>query len=257
MFEQDTIHHHIERSIIAYLMTHEHARFSEMRPSNCETNLFTYHLKILVKQGYIAKADKGYTLSDKGLVYVDRVSVDKMKLRTQPKIITMLLVQDGYGKVLLQKRTKQPYINTWTLPYGKLHIDDESVGAAAAREAREKLGHDPHKLRHAGDCYIVVGKNVRPDMETDMAGSLRDGDTISLGGQEAFAVETRTLVHVVRFETDAIAASDSLQWVEPLDLPKLKLAPAVEQIVARAFFGDDFFFEEFRVVKLHRNGSDR
>ena len=58
MFEQDTIKHHIERSIIAYLMTHEHARFSEMRPSNIDTNLFTYHLKILVKQGYIEKTEK-------------------------------------------------------------------------------------------------------------------------------------------------------------------------------------------------------
>ena len=247
MFEQDTIHHHIERSIIAYLMIHECARFSEMRPSNCETNLFTYHLKILVKQGYITKTDKGYTLSDKGLVYVDRVSVDKMKLRTQPKIITMLLVQDGYGKVLLQKRTKQPFINTWTLPYGKLHIEDESVLAAGAREAAEKLAYVPHKLRHAGDCYIVVGKRVRVSSEASPAGSLRDGDTISLGGQETFRTHTRTLVHIVRFETDAIAATDNLQWVEPLDLPKLKLAPAVEQIVARAFFGDEFFFEEFRV----------
>jgi len=249
MFEQDTITHHIERDIIAYLMTHEYARFSDMRPSKVDTNLFTYHLKLLVKNGFIVKTEKGYTLSVKGLVYVDRISTDKMKLRTQPKIITMLLVQDGYGKVLLQKRTKQPYINTWTLPYGKIHIDDETVLAAAARESREKLGYDPHKPRHAGDCYIVVGKTVRVDMNTGAAGALSDGDTIALGGHESFAVETRTLAHVIRFETDAIVASENLQWVEPLDLPKLKLAPAVEQIVARAFFGDEFFFEEFRVTK--------
>ena len=249
MFEQDEIKHHIERSIVAYLMTHEHARFSEMRPANVDTNLFTYHLKLLVRHGYVSKSAEGYTLSDKGLVYVDRVSTDKMKLRTQPKIITMLLVQDGYGKVLMQKRTKQPYINTWTLPYGKLHIDDASVLAAAARESREKLGYDPHKLRHAGDCYIVVGQNQRTAATTDSSVALRDGDTVNLGGVDEFHIETRTLVHVVRFETDAIAASENLQWTEPLDLPKLKLAPAVEQVVARAFFGDDFFFEEYRVVK--------
>lgn len=249
MFEHDTITHHIERSIIAHLMTHEYARFSDMRPSKVDTNLFTYHLKLLVKNDYITKTDEGYTLSGKGLVYVDRVSTEKMKLRTQPKIITMLLVQDGYGKVLLQCRSKQPYINTWTLPYGKIHIDDASVLAAAAREAREKLDHDPHKLRHAGDCYIVVGRHARVDMETNAAGSLKDGDTIELGGREAFDIQTRTLAHVVRFETDAIPASESLQWVEPLDLPKLKLAPAVEQIVTRAFFGDEYFFEEYKVTQ--------
>jgi len=249
MFDKDTISHHIERSVISYLMIHEYARFSDMRPSNVDTNLFTYHLKCLVKQNYVEKIEKGYRLSTKGLVYVDRVSVDRMRLRTQPKIITMLLVQDGYGKILLQKRSKQPYINTWTLPYGKLHIDDKSVKAAAVREASEKLQYTPHAVRHVADCYIVVGKNSRVDVQSSAAGSLRDGDTIALGGHEAFTIETRTLVHLVRFETDAIAASDHLQWVEPLDLPGLTLAPAVEQIVARAFFGDEFFFEEFTVVR--------
>jgi len=249
MFEQDTIKHHIERSIIAYLMIHEHARFSDMRPPRVDTNLFTYHLKLLLKAGYITKEEAGYTLSSKGLVYVDRVSIDKMRLRTQPKIITMLLVQDGYGKVLLQRRSKQPYINTWTLPYGKLHIDDESVLTAAAREADEKLGLVPDNARHTGDCYIVVGKRAVVAAQPIEAGTLLDGDTLHLTTKEVFQIETRTLAHVVRFESDTIEPTKQLQWVEPLDLPKLKLAPAVEQIVTRAFFGDQFFFEEFRVER--------
>ncbi len=248
MFEQDKITHHIARSIIGYLVTHEYARFSDMRPKGIETNLFTYHLKLLQKDGYITKTDAGYTLSQKGLIYADRMSIDKMQLRSQPKIITMLLVQDGYGKVLLQKRGKQPYINTWTLPNGKMHIEDVSVLDAARRESHEKLHYDPRKLRHAGDCYIVVGSEESAPL-AEIIDELEDGDRLELSIATSFQVETRTLVHVVRFETDAISASDSLQWVEPLDLPKLTLAPAVEQIVTRAFFGDDFFFEEFRVTK--------
>jgi 8-oxo-dGTP pyrophosphatase MutT (NUDIX family) len=219
MFEQDTLKHHIQRAIVSYLLTHEYARFRDLRPSKIDTNLFSYHLKLLMKQEYIVKDEKGYTLGSKGLRYVDRVRADDIRVRTQPKIITMLLVQEGYGKVLLQKRTKQPYINTWTLPYGKLHIDDATVIDAARREAQEKLNYDPHKLRHVGDCYIRV----------------KAGEQI----------ESTTLVHVVRFETDAILPTDTLQWVEPLDLLKLKLAPAVEQIITRSFFGDIFFFEEF------------
>ncbi len=219
MFENDTLKHHIQRQIVRQLMFQEYARFSELCPPRVDTNLFSYHLKLLQKQGYVAKTDQGYTLSRKGLRYVDRISTDKMQMRTQPKIITMLLVQDGYGKVLLQKRTKQPYINTWTLPYGKLHIEDMSLLDAARRESREKLEFDPHRLRHVGDCYIRVM------MEND--------------------VESTTLAHIIRFDTDAIPAADHLQWIEPLDLPKLRLAPAVEQIITRSFFGDDFFFEEF------------
>ena len=219
MFENDTLKHHIQRQIVRLLMFREFARFSDLCPPRVDTNLFSYHLKLLQKQGYVAKTDQGYTLSRMGLRYVDRISSDKMQMRTQPKIITMLLVQDGYGKVLLQKRTKQPYINTWTLPYGKLHINDVTLLDAARREAREKLDFDPHKLRHVGDCYIRV---------------MADDE-----------VESTTLAHIIRFETDAIPAADHLQWVEPLDLPKLRLAPAVEQIVSRSFFGDEFFFEEF------------
>ncbi len=247
MFEQDEINHHIERSILGYLMVHEYARFRDLRPDKVETNLFSYHLKLLLKADYVAKTERGYTLSRRGLVYVDRVSVEKMRVRTQPKIITMLLVQDGYGKVLLQRRTKQPYINTWTLPYGKLHIDDISVIEAARREAREKLEFDPHRIRHVGDCYITVMNGQRHADPSADQGELREDATVHINTQLMPAVETRTLVHLVRFETDAIVATDNLQWVAPLELPKLKLAPAVEQIVSRAFFGDTFFFEEFIV----------
>lgn len=247
MFEQDAVTHNIQRSILGVLVTHEFARFRDLKPAKVDTNLFSYHLKLLQKSGYIRKSDQGYTLADKGLQYVDRVSTGQMRLRSQPKIITMLLVQDGYGNVLLQKRLKQPYINTWTLPYGKMHIDDGSVIAAAQREAREKLGFDPHKLRHVGDCYITVGHKVRVAAEPIAAGTLIDGDTVHLNTREDWQIGSRTLAHIVRFETDAIVASEDLMWVEPLALSKLNLAPAVEQIVTRAFFGDEFFFEEFRV----------
>jgi len=248
MFEQDDIHHHIERSILGYLMSHEFARFRDLRPENVETNLFSYHLKLLQKADYVTKQPEGYTLSRRGLVYVDRVNAEKMRVRTQPKIITMLLVQDGYGKVLIQRRSKQPYINTWTLPYGKLHIDDISVLDAARRESLEKLEFDPHKLRHVGDCYITVMNGQRTVQPVDSQGDLQEDATIHINTKSVPVVETRTLAHMVRFETDAITATDTLQWVDPLELVKLRLAPAVEQIVTRAFFGDTFFFEEFTVV---------
>lgn len=245
MFEQEDLKHYIQRSIVEYLMYHEYARFRDLRPKNVDTNLFSYHLKLLQKNGLVAKTDDGYTLDQRGLVYVDRVSAGKMRLRTQPKIITMLLIQDGYGKVLLQKRSKQPFINTWTLPYGKLHIDDASVCAAARREAIEKLQFDPHKLRHVGDCYIVVDHEEKAPIDRP-ATPLEEGTSVSVAEATVTKIDSRTLAHIVRFETDAIAATDDLQWVKPLDLAKQSLAPAVEQIVTRAFFGDEFFFEEFR-----------
>jgi ADP-ribose pyrophosphatase YjhB (NUDIX family) len=224
MFEHEEIDHHIQQFIMKYLALHEYARFRDLRPPKTDTNLAAYHLKLLQKHGFVTKTDQGYTLSQRGLMFVDRVTLDKMKVRTQPKIITMLLVQNSNGDVLLQRRTKQPYINTWTLPYGKLHIDDMSVVDAAQREAHEKLAIDVPGMRHVGDCYIRVM-----------------GDTEILSS---------TLAHIVRFETDDVQATELLQWMKPLKLNTLALAPAVEQIVTRAFFGDRFFFEEFIVDSI-------
>ena len=247
MFELEYLTHHIQRDIIATLLTHEFASFSMLKPKKVDSNLFSYHLKLLQKQDFVTKSEKGYTLSRKGLVYADRVSSEKMRIRTQPKIITMLLVQNSYGKVLVQSRTKQPYINTWTLPYGKLHIDDESVALAARREAREKLDYNPRDVRHVGDCYIVVARAGYKKVASDHAGLLSHDDIVGISRQPELIVEPRTLAHIARIETDDIAPSDTLQWVDPLDLPKLRLAPAVDQIIARAFFNDAFFFEEFLV----------
>ena len=131
----------------------------------------------------------------------------------------MLLIQNGEGDILLQHRSKQPFINTWTLPYGKLHVEDTSVMIAAQREAKEKLGLDDQAMTHGGDCYIRV----------------YSGDEIL----------STTLAHVFKFNRDDIETSEDLVWARPHKLRNFKLAPAVEEIVARGFFNDPFFFEEF------------
>jgi len=156
MVEFISVNHHIQKHILDVLMYQKAARFRDLRPPRTDTNLFTYHLNNLVKMGMVNKIDGGYTLSADGLAYVDRVSTEKKVIRSQPKIITMLVVQNSDGDILLQRRTKQPYIETWTLPYGKLHIEDTSVKSAAQREAFEKLGLQNQAVEHAGDCYIRV-----------------------------------------------------------------------------------------------------
>ena len=222
MIDLTTINHHIQKYIIDALMYKEVARFRDLRPARTDTNLFSYHLKTLIKLGLVGKVEDGYTLTAMGLSYVDRVSSEKRVIRMQPKIITMLLIQNGNGDVLLQRRTKQPFINAWTLPYGKLHIDDVSVLAAAQREAEEKLGLKDQEMRHAGDCYIRVKTS--------------DG------------ILSTTLAHIFAFDTDSIKTSDTITWARPHKLQAYTLAPAVEEIMTRGFFRDPFFFEEFDVT---------
>jgi len=152
-------------------------------------------------------------------MYVDRVNEVTMTTRLQPKVVSMLVVQNSNGDVLLWKRSKQPYIDTWSLPHGKVHIDDLTIKAAAEREVYEKIGLRGVSPRHVGDCYARV----------------RSGDDII----------STTMMHIFAFETDAVIETDHLMWARPHKLNTYELAPAVEQIVARTFFNDPYFFEEF------------
>lgn len=219
MIELESIDHHIQRHIISVLMYQKHARFRDLRPKNVDTNLYSYHLKLLQKRNFVTKDIEGYTLGKNGMLYIDRVTTSTLKVRTQPKIIVMLVVQNGEGDVLLYRRERQPFTNQWTLPYGKLHLDDETLLAAAHREAREKLRIENDSIRHSGDCYI----RIKDKDETIMS----------------------TLAHVFRMEADDIELDERQQWVRPHRLNQYDLAPAVEKIITRSFFNDPHFFEEF------------
>lgn len=213
------IDHHIQRHIIGRLARVDMARFRDLRPPQTDSNLYAYHLKSLVRDGYVEQDEAGYRLTPFGLSYVDTMSLESLTPRIQPKIITMMVIQDGYGQVLLQKRDKQPFINSWTLIYGKTHMNDKSVLHAAYRETKEKTGLDGLSLSHSGDAYLHVTQHGQP-------------------------VST-TLAHIFYAETDEVVESDDLMWCDPAKLGRLDLAPCVEAIVARTFFRDPFFFEEF------------
>lgn len=211
--------HDIQKYILSYLMYHGVVRFRDLQPPKVKTNLFSYHLKLLQKNDLIQWTGDGYTLSTLGLAYVDRLDDDGNFAYQQPKMITMFVVQNSDGGILLQHRMKQPYIDTWTLPNGKLYLDEESLAHAAEREVDHLIGIEHPVIRHVGDCYIRVFDNDAP--------------------------LTVTFVHIFALQSDTIIPTEDQMWIHPRKLHKVTLAPAVEQIVARTFFRDPFFFEEF------------
>ena len=99
MIEQTEVKHHIQKHILGVLLRQRTARFRDMRAPRTDTNLYSYHLTQLLKQGMVKKIEGGYTLGTKGLVYVDRLNAEKAFKREQPKIITQLVVQNSNGDV--------------------------------------------------------------------------------------------------------------------------------------------------------------
>ena len=225
MIEQTEVKHHIQKHILSVLLHQQVARFRDMRAPRVDTNLYSYHLGQLVKSGFVQKTDGGYTLGTKGLIYVDRLSIGKLFVRSQPKIVTMIVIQNGYGDVLMYRKLRQPFIEKWTIPNGKIHNDDATVMDAARREITEKVGDLSISLHHAGDCYI------RTFYENEVA--------------------TTMLAHVFRGEVDdtsGIQLAGHQEWVKLREIESYNTAPAVKEIIARTLFKDPFFFEEYEAA---------
>ena len=128
--------HHIQKHILKVLTYTEVARFRDMRPKGVDSNLYNYHLKLLIKEGLVSKGEAGYTLSPQGMRFADHVSVEKYEYRQQPKLLTKLVYVNDKNEIILWPKYKQPYIGRWSLPSGKVHYEDNNVATAVSREIR-------------------------------------------------------------------------------------------------------------------------
>lgn len=216
-----TVNHSIQKDIIDQLRHKETIRFRDLRPQKVDTNAFSYHVKALQKAGLIIKSEQGYSLGQQGLVYIERIEQEIPSSRDQPKIMMTFVIQNSEGDVLLQQREEQPFIGTWTFPSIPTYIDDHSVAEAAQHYVRATLSVKDVKPVPVGNCYIRVHTGTE--------------------------VLSARFMHIFRCESDDIQEKETLRWARPHRLSEYALAPATEQIMARTFFRDPFFFEEFHV----------
>lgn len=196
-----------------------------MRPPKVDSNAYSYHLKLLVKQRLIEKhTEKGYRLSPTGLAQVDRMSTNELQLRIQPKIITMVLLQNEHGEVLLLAKSKQPFIGAWTFASGKLHIEDGNVSDAATREIKERVDVVANTtLKHKADVYIHA----------------------SINGQLVSTVLSH--VFTMQIKTSDVARKDVL-WAKTEDFKTEQLAPGTKDVYDLvANMQGDFSFAEYAI----------
>lgn len=219
MNEIISINNKIQIGIIDYLCRHKAAQFSDMRPAKIQTNLFSYHVTKLLSADVIKKQNTTYELADKGIQYVHRV-LEHPSVQIQPSIKLAFVIQNGDGDVLLRRANEE----VWDLPYSVADIDKFSL-AETANAYIETLNVSPSSLRHVGDCYLRLVNQK--------------------------AILDSHLVHVFRLQADDIAETDQRKYIGLHSLGDYKLAPGVEPIMSRTFFGDDFFFEEFEESPLY------
>lgn len=137
-------------------MQQKYARFRDLRPPRVDSNAFSYHLTAIKKERLVTKEVAGYTLTIKGLAYVDLLSIEKIHVRQQPRIMTMVLVRNEDNELIAYHKNHQPFIGQLTLPSGKLHLDDSTITSAARRELEEKTDIVVAELTRLGDCYMAM-----------------------------------------------------------------------------------------------------
>jgi 8-oxo-dGTP pyrophosphatase MutT (NUDIX family) len=222
MFEQSLITHHIQKYILQVLSRQESAKFSQMRPPKVDSNLYSYHLNKMISSGFVVKQDDGYSLSIKGMQYVEYTSNSSMRVRVQPKIVTTVLLKNQNDKYLLTQRLKQPYIGLWGLPMGKIHSNcDKTILNAAQRELYEKTNVTHEDLTHVGDMYLKI--HLKDVLISDL------------------------LVHVFRASVqDEPVPNTTSSWSSQSEINKLKIIPGVNEIIESAN-EDAYFFKEISV----------
>ena len=147
--------HQLQQHILSILIRHDARRYADLKPHEVEGNLFMYHLRAVIKAGWVAKRDDGqYELTPEGLRYADSLSLKTFTPRAQPRMVTLLVCRNAQGQYLLLKRKRQPMLGKVNFPYGKIHLG-ESIGEAANRELNEKTGLSAG-LSHRGDGYITT-----------------------------------------------------------------------------------------------------
>lgn len=124
--------------ILRELMYKPGNNFSGLNISKISNDHFSYHLKTLQNDGLVTKTDKGYRLTEKGKEFANTMDTDKLQIEKQPKVGVMIIARSN-GKLLIQKRLKEPYYGFSGFLTGKVRFG-ETIYQTAARELEEESG---------------------------------------------------------------------------------------------------------------------
>lgn len=150
--------HYIQKHILNMLRTAPAARYSELNTLFVESGHFRYHLQQLIKEGLIEQSARGrYVLSQKGMHFVDKLSMQAHNSTPMPKVITYTLLTCG-DAVVLQQKQKEPYMHLCNMIGGKVH-EGETTQKAAVREVQEKTGLQISAPKFAGSFEVFIRQN--------------------------------------------------------------------------------------------------
>ena len=144
--------HKIQKLILKMLNERAHTYSDLYKTLGVRSNLFDYHLRVLLKQGLITKLKNKYKLTSVGQSISPYLDIGK-----QPIVAVVLAILTD-GNVALLKRGKHAFHGHWAIPGGKVRFGE------TAEKAAERICLDETGLEMKSAEYVAtVQELVRED----------------------------------------------------------------------------------------------
>lgn len=216
--------HHLQTQILHKLVLSEAARFADLRPKNIDSNVFTYHLKQLMRDKLVTKTEAGvYSLTPLGRVAGINVTLNKRQLLEQAHSVILMALYSPEKGWLLRRRLAQPMFNK----VGFTHAEPEA-------------NHDA--LTSARETFLErTGLTV--DFEPRGYGYVRlfrDG-------------ELESFVHFVLYYAEEYSGELIEQsrngenfWLKEPDFTDESMIPSMPPLIERLTSGDKMFYLDLK-----------
>ncbi len=134
--------HEFQISILRELLFKPNARFRDLKTVDIPNDHFNFHLKQLIKSGFVTKGNERYSLTDIGKEYANRIDTDNLQLERQAKLsvaIHAVRERNGITEYLVHRRLKEPFFGWYGSHSGKIRWGETPV-ECAEREFFEETG---------------------------------------------------------------------------------------------------------------------
>lgn len=211
-----------QQKILQRLMYKPVMTFNELWDKEGRSNKFAYHLKTLEKKGLVEKRDDGYyQLTHEGKQKVAYIENETGKEAKFPLlVVATVIIDETSNKILMFKRTKEPFYGYWGFQGGKLTFSDYIL-ECAQKEIKQETGFEcdielkglfsaktfnNDKLSFNHQLFVVKGTNPRGQLLE----KTREGENKWMTREEINSIKTLPNIPLLI----DIAFSKNFRWIE-------------------------------------------
>lgn len=147
--------HHIQKHVMDTLATADSCRYGQLKPADMDGNVFTYHLKALLRDNFVIKHDNGdYALTAKGKDYIVHRYEDPL---LQAHSILLIVIRCG-DRWLMRERLVQPLLGMTGFVHGE-PFAGEDLTTTAQQRLFTKTGIDTSLSLHSSGLVTISRNN--------------------------------------------------------------------------------------------------